>query len=296
MAATGNFQLFPPHAQTTDTAVESNPYRKKKPQGSPVVPFAIEGLVKGGATESVVIHIVEEPKKMEPHSAGSGPRRAASKKAQKSAAAATAPTVTAPTAAASTPRASTEQTDKESPESSHKPAPRKLSRPTPPEIKIETGKTTVASASTIIPQNLPPPPPRPSSFYASALETRTDSPSPPTASPVATMTSMFPTYDHNLSLSQQHYYPPRQTSLPVQLPSRQEYRPRVASPSPLDEALGPKTAPSSVVNFSMEDLPIRGPQYSSPNELEKLWEATNGQDPQTVLPGFDLQMSRFAVL
>ena len=249
MAVTGQFQLFPPHARTTDSAVESNPFRRPKSKSGPEsgASFPLQDLVKSSNTESVIIQIVEEPQKIE-----------------------------APPRAHITPP--------------------KMSPPkTRDQAQISNNTHRQSTEKPVIPKNLPPPPPRPSSFYASALQGSSGSlPTPPTSdSPVVTMRSMFPTFNHQLPLAQQKYYPQRQASLPTQLASRGDYNPRVASPTPLDEVLGgPKTAPSSVINFPMDDFSIRGPQFSSPRELDKLWEATNGQDPQTVLPGFDLQMSR----
>lgn len=109
---------------------------------------------------------------------------------------------------------------------------------------------------------------------------------------------MFPTYNPNLPLSQQQYYPQRQACLQGQVASREEYSPNLTSPSVLDKVLGgAKTAPSSVLDFPMDDIVInKNPQFSSTRELETLWDATNGHEPDSTLTGFDLQMSRYVLL
>ena len=105
---------------------------------------------------------------------------------------------------------------------------------------------------------------------------------------------MFPPYNPNLPLDQQAYYPQREASSQGQVISREEYSPRVTSPSQLDEVLGgAKTAPSSVLDFSMDDAAVKVPKFSAAQELDNLWEATNGQEPDAVMLGFDLQMSRY---
>jgi hypothetical protein len=138
--------------------------------------------------------------------------------------------------------------------------------------------------------NLPPPPPRP-------VSTQTvDGQGPPDLiSPVVPMRSMFPTYNPSLPLGRQSYYPQRTTSLPRQLLQRQDYKTRSSTPSQFDEAVdGPKTAPSSIIDFPRE-MP-RGNRYTTYRELPKLWEATNGQEPESVHESFDLEMARYVIL
>ena len=107
---------------------------------------------------------------------------------------------------------------------------------------------------------------------------------------------MFPTYNPSLRLSQQQYYPQRATDVLRENVSRDDYIPS-RSPSRLDEALGgPRTAPASIVNFPLDVLAVKEPQFSSVAELEKLWAATNGaQEPGTLIGDFDLRMSRYVV-
>lgn len=116
---------------------------------------------------------------------------------------------------------------------------------------------------------------------------------PSPTSPVVPIRSMFPTYNPSIRLSQQQYFPQRATDIQRENVSREEYIPS-RSPSRLDEALGPRTAPASIVNFPMDIFAKKEPTFSSVPELEKLWAATNGgHDPETVIGDFDLRMSRY---
>jgi hypothetical protein len=116
---------------------------------------------------------------------------------------------------------------------------------------------------------------------------------PSPTSPVVPIRSMFPTYNPGIRLSQQQYYPQRVAELMRDNVSREDYIPS-RSPSRLDEALGgPKTAPASIVDFPLDILAVKEPQFSSVAQLEKLWAATNGgHDPQTMTGDFHLRMSR----
>jgi hypothetical protein len=161
--------------------------------------------------------------------------------------------------------------------------------------EAEAGNNAAIHATSSL-QSLPPPPPRApmSSHSTSPTPIRSSSPSgSQQISPTVPMRSMFPTYNPSLRLSQQPYYPQRGASLHGQVTSREDYSPQLASPSQLDEIVGgAKTAPSSVLEFPMDDVMADVPKFSSSQELDRLWEATNGQDPDSVLPAFDLQMSR----
>jgi hypothetical protein len=113
----------------------------------------------------------------------------------------------------------------------------------------------------------------------------------PDMSPVQPMRSMFPTYNPSVRLSQQQYYPQRFANAPIGIMSRIEYSPSISSQH--DNTLGgPRTAPSSIIDFPTDVLASRGPQFSSPRELETLWEATNGQAPENTVGDFNLQMAR----
>ncbi|RAL07108.1 uncharacterized protein BO97DRAFT_379175 [Aspergillus homomorphus CBS 101889] len=112
---------------------------------------------------------------------------------------------------------------------------------------------------------------------------KTDSPAPP-------MKSMFPQYNHQLPLNQQAYYPqasghtPRNYSRPSNI---------MLSPAPeIDQALGPKTVPASVLNFPTGVLDIPEMRYSSATDLRSLWEAANGQRPQNMPDTFNLRLQR----
>jgi hypothetical protein len=116
---------------------------------------------------------------------------------------------------------------------------------------------------------------------------------PSPTSPVVPIRSMFPTYNPSMRLSQQQYFPQRVAELLRDNVSRQEYNPS-RSPSRLDESLGPRTAPASIVDFPIDVFPMKEPKFSTVSELETLWAATNGAiDPETMIEDFDLRMSRY---
>lgn len=112
------------------------------------------------------------------------------------------------------------------------------------------------------------------------------------ASPVP-MRSMFPKFDPKLPVDQQNYHP----RISNELPRTKSRRPQLTlSPtSEIDQVLGPKTVPASVLNFPTGVLEADEIRYSSPRELEILWEAANGQRPQNLVGTFNLQMSKCGI-
>ncbi|RAK76938.1 uncharacterized protein BO72DRAFT_115901 [Aspergillus fijiensis CBS 313.89] len=113
---------------------------------------------------------------------------------------------------------------------------------------------------------------------------------PKSESPAPPMKSMFPQYNPQLPLNQQAYYPqasghtPRNYSRPSNI---------LLSPAPeIDQALGPKTVPASVLNFPLGVLDTPEMRYSSVEELRSLWEAANGQRPQNMPETFNLRLQR----
>ena len=141
------------------------------------------------------------------------------------------------------------------------------------------------------------PPPRPTTAEpASAISARSMTSAQSPVSPGQPIRSMFPTYNPSVRLSQQQYYPQRavdlqSSGLQRQNTTRQDYSPSV-TPLQLDQTLGPRTVPASVLNFPSDVLDLKEPRFSTVAELEKLWDATNGQDPETVIGDFDLRMAR----
>ncbi|KAJ5105928.1 hypothetical protein NUU61_003275 [Penicillium alfredii] len=103
------------------------------------------------------------------------------------------------------------------------------------------------------------------------------------------MRSMFPQFNPQLPLNKQPYHP--ETSEQPVKPSR---RPKLTlSPSSeIDQVLGPKTVPASVVNFPTGVLEPEEIRYSSPQELGMLWETANGQRPPNLCGSFNLRMTR----
>jgi len=150
-----------------------------------------------------------------------------------------------------------------------------------------------------------PPAPLPASavqkYIPKSFSTRTSSLSPRLASndsgynssspangksPVVPIRSMFPVYNTAVTLAQQSYYPQR--PIPVMTSSyarsaRQDYSspigtPRISSP-----------AQASIANFPLNSLTSR---ISSPEELNDLWQATHGMEPNPRIKSYDLELAR----
>ena len=150
-----------------------------------------------------------------------------------------------------------------------------------------------------LPKTMPPPPKGPppsspklsSSRSGSATLVQTASTAAAVPSPVVPIRSMFPTYNPTVPLTQQSYYPQRPLAArQSHNVSREDYR--YSQLTPIDRELGVRTAPPSVVNFPSDVMSITEQQFSSHKELEKLWDATHGIEPSSLITKFDLEMSR----
>ncbi|GLI72874.1 hypothetical protein PoHVEF18_001058 [Penicillium ochrochloron] len=78
-------------------------------------------------------------------------------------------------------------------------------------------------------------------------------------------------------------------------PTKKSRRPHLTlatSSSEIDHVLGPKTVPASVLNFPNGISDSEEIRYSTPYDLEVLWETANGQRPQSLAGTFNLRMSR----
>lgn len=145
----------------------------------------------------------------------------------------------------------------------------------------------------------PPPPPPPAKAHSPGERSSGRSGSATlisegTKSPVVPIRSMFPTYNPSIPLAQQNYYPQRYAArassiYPASF-SREEYRNSITTP--IDRQLGHRTATPSVVNFHDAMSIAEAPQFSSHRELEKLWEASHGTEPSSLIKTFDLEMTR----
>jgi hypothetical protein len=81
-------------------------------------------------------------------------------------------------------------------------------------------------------------------------------------------------------------------------PTKKSRRPHLTlatSSSEIDHVLGPKTVPASVLNFPNGISDSEEIRYSTPYDLEVLWEAANGQRPQSLAGTFNLRMSRYLI-
>ncbi|KAF9893120.1 hypothetical protein FE257_012531 [Aspergillus nanangensis] len=105
-------------------------------------------------------------------------------------------------------------------------------------------------------------------------------------SPVIPMRSMFPRYDPNKPLNQQNYYPQPAPATETRRPKPPQLT--IVPPPEIDQSLGPKTVPASVMNFPS----IPAARYSSAEELKNLWEAANGQRPQGLAGVYNLRVAR----
>lgn len=117
-------------------------------------------------------------------------------------------------------------------------------------------------------------------------------------SPIVPIRSMFPTYDPSVPLKQQNYVPAR--PIPAYLTgnlsfgpgaAREEYRSSLSTPFAAPAGL--RSGPPSMLNFPTDTTSINGtPTISTHRELEKLWLASHGTEPDHRLKAFDLEMAR----
>lgn len=104
---------------------------------------------------------------------------------------------------------------------------------------------------------------------------------------------MFPQFNPKVPLDQQSYRP----QMPINPPDTTKKSSRkpnltLSPSSEIDHVLGPKTVPASVLNFPTGVLESEGARFSSPQELEMLWEAANGQRPQELYGTFNLRLTK----
>lgn len=111
-------------------------------------------------------------------------------------------------------------------------------------------------------------------------------------SPVVPIRSMFPVFDPTKSLQQQNYYPQRLVTARTNSSYGRLYRAEhpPSALTPIDRVLGPPSAPPSVANFPLDPLPLHA---SSQKELNELWEATHGMEPNPKIKSYDLELARY---
>ncbi|KAI1629927.1 hypothetical protein EDD37DRAFT_573039 [Exophiala viscosa] len=120
--------------------------------------------------------------------------------------------------------------------------------------------------------------------------------SPVDPSPVVPIRSMFPTYDPSVHLTKQSYVPQRPVPArlsglgPIGALSREDYRSSLSMPF---AASAQRTAPASILNFPSDVMSVNmGPRISTQRDLEKLWEASHGTEPDFAIKSFTLEMAR----
>lgn len=138
--------------------------------------------------------------------------------------------------------------------------------------------------------------PEPGSVSSSDTLVRSTMEEERSKSPAVPMRSMFPVWNPNLPLQQQSYFPQRPTaayapSKVVADVSHSDAR-SVLAPSIRGSVSSRPVATYSVVDVPLDMLSARGVQYSSPRELERLWDATHGTEPNLTVTAFDLEMGR----
>lgn len=167
--------------------------------------------------------------------------------------------------------------------------------PPPPPVRTSSVQKVISSGQRRVPIIKAPRPPALAHLRGkSEPSTVSRSPTSP-HSPIA-IRSIFPTYDPAVPLNKQQYFPQRAVTSadpPRQLVSRESYNARATTPSNLDEIVGGlKTAPASVVNFPANFTMPEEPEFSTTEELLRLWAATNGPGDEPILGSFKLQMAR----
>lgn len=251
------FHLFPPPSPKPGTALESNPYRRA--MSKPAVQatsIPLQALTKSPGTGSVVIEVKE-----------------------------TAPSIKSLPGAHISPSKEAHLTTHA--ENGHA-TPQTL--PTNPGV----GERSSPSAKTPVSITVPSPVLVPAQNTVPGPRTVTSDTSEPPTTSVMPMRSMFPVFNPNRPLSQQSYYPQQERRIPHQWDRKEDYASHSRSTSHLDQSFGGiKTAPSSVLDFLGDDDATTPPTaISSPQELEALWQATNGHDSNEAPRSFDLRMSR----
>ena len=109
------------------------------------------------------------------------------------------------------------------------------------------------------------------------------------------MKSMFPQLDPKLPLNKQNLNPLMSTERPAAKPRRPQLT-LLPPSSDIDQTLGPKTVPASVLNFPTGILEPEEIRYSSSQELDLLWEAANGQRAQNLFGTFNMRMTRLVII
>lgn len=57
-----------------------------------------------------------------------------------------------------------------------------------------------------------------------------------------------------------------------------------------------RTTPASVLNFPSDVMSVNiGPRISTQRDLEKLWEASHGTEPDFAIKSFTLEMARYVL-
>ncbi|KAJ5692866.1 hypothetical protein N7462_002289 [Penicillium macrosclerotiorum] len=250
------FHLFP--SPSLEVKAAKNPFRKgvKRPMNDvqPSSPLSLEATKESAKTESVLLQIIEDTRRIPPPPAlpapDSRPR-----------------TPSLPEASANLKSSSPPRTDSRQ---SNKPCHRALPSQASSNTNSSSDAHTVGSG---------------------ALSQSSKSSAPPEQ-----MRSMFPRLDSKFLPAMHDHTPKSNNSTSPPMGSHNvnlmlAKSPETSSPD-IDHVLGPKTVPASVLNFPTGFSEPEEIRYSSKEELETLWEAANGQRPQSLVGKFHLRLRR----
>lgn len=174
-------------------------------------------------------------------------------------------------------------------------------------VEIEIGQAVTSYS----PIDAPPHFPSPSTAaqkYTPATSAKPKASSPPTKSndsgyhstaptsgksPVVPIRSMFPVYNPQVTLGQQQYYPQRPGPVRSSSLLSKEIRPGSAAGwTPIDRT---HSSPSSPPTFTSLPLDTLTPCVSTAKELNNLWEATHGMEPNPRIRSYDLELARYVL-
>lgn len=115
-------------------------------------------------------------------------------------------------------------------------------------------------------------------------------------SPVVPIRSMFPVYDPSVSLQAQQYHPQLPRPRPLRQDSSSSRRTTQDYPTsfmtPIDRVLSSPPPPPSMFNIQLDAI---APRMSTPKELNELWEASQGMEPNPRIKSYKLELARYVL-
>lgn len=171
--------------------------------------------------------------------------------------------------------------------------------------EVEVIGEAVSSYSPIDPPTYAPSPSVAAQKYTPQKSSKPDASSPPqksndsgyhsttpasSKSPVVPFRSMFPVYNPQVNLAQQQYYPQRPGAVrSSSLLNKTTSPDRPRSAATWTQMVGSPLAAPSFANLPLDTLT---PLVSNARELNNLWEATHGMEPNPRITSYDLELTR----